>query len=118
MNLVVPANKYAYIGDIKYAPSDVLPLPEKFNAIHPCDFQDYVDELPDRAYYNNDLWLDYFPPKQVIACSEHGQAVLSLYPEFAVIKNEFSTGEIYTFIPKNWPTKEFFASLERTTPHE
>lgn len=118
MNIFVPANKYAYIGDIKYAPSGVWPLPEKFNAIHPADFQNYVYALPDKAYYNNCLWLDYFPPKQIIACSEHGQAALSLYPEFAVIQNDFSTGEIYTFIPKNWPTKEFFASLERTAPNE
>jgi hypothetical protein len=98
-------NKFAYVGKYAFVPSYVEELSAFFHRLHPLDFNAFAQFLPERAYYNNTLFLDLFPAANIIFCTVCGMKAMDQHPLYEKWKNELSTGEFWTFIKYDWPTK-------------
>ncbi len=89
----VPEHLLAYVGCFANLPDDVRELPATFNKINVPDFPKHINELPEKAYYNNLYWVDYFHPNQVRVCLPDDIIPLNKCALFRWY-DEFASGEL------------------------
>jgi hypothetical protein len=92
----VSSDKIAYVGVFELQDADVLPI--KFNSINTANFADHLSELPQKAYYNNLYWLDYFPANQIIICLPTGCSPLDTFQDYEELNDIYLNGEIVSNI--------------------
>lgn len=91
--IVVPSHLIAYAGNFDMVPEGVQELPQEFNKINVTDFKHNLDKLPEKAYYNNMYWLDFFQLNQVMICMKTKILPLTDF-SLSSLCAEFLPGEI------------------------
>ncbi len=88
-----------YIGEWKHRPEGIDRY-KQFDHVHPRHFVEVP--VSSDGWTNNPYIVDLFNPECVYVCSSKGVRCLTECPRWKVWKEEFSTGEFWSFVGENW----------------
>jgi hypothetical protein len=95
-----------FVGRLEFIPEleKVFgPIPFFDLPIHPLDFEDYVKTISGNIATNNIFMADCFTGEDLFIINDDGKyRPLSDHPKYNYWKDEFQTGELWSFFGAMW----------------